>query len=132
MNWTPAKRKAHGEKIRAAWAKKRAQQVEAFAEVLATDDGLAGMTFAEMNALRRGAARPTYCKLIPDTVNAPPHYTFGKYEVIDVLEDWFPTDPLLWQVGKYIARWDKKGDPLENLKKAEYYLQRKIKQLEGK
>jgi len=39
-----------------------------------------------------------------DNVNHPNHYTFGRYEVIDVLEDWFPTDPLLWQVGKYIAR----------------------------
>jgi hypothetical protein len=43
-------------------------------------------------------------------VNHPGHYTFGKYEVIDVLEDWFPTDPLLWQVGKYIARADRKGN----------------------
>ncbi len=64
-----------------------------------------------------------------DMVNHPPHYTAGRFEVIDVLEDWFPTDPLLWQVGKYIARWDKKGDPLENLAKAQWYLQRKIAKL---
>jgi hypothetical protein len=64
-----------------------------------------------------------------DMVNRPSHYTFGKYEVIDVLEDWFPNEPLLWQVCKYLPRWDKKGDPLENLEKAEYYLKRKIAQL---
>ena len=28
-----------------------------------------------------------------DNVNHPGHYTFGKYEVIDILEDWFPADP---------------------------------------
>ena len=66
-----------------------------------------------------------------DFVNHPPHYTSGKYEVIDVLEDWFPNDPLLWQVGKYLGRWDKKGDRLENLEKAEFYLKRKIEQLRG-
>lgn len=56
----------------------------------------------------------------------PKHYTFGKYEVIDVLEDWFPHDPLLWQVGKYIARAVRKGKELEDLQKAAFYLQRRI------
>jgi hypothetical protein len=61
-----------------------------------------------------------------DPVNHPGHYTFGKYEVIDVLEDWFPADPLLWQVGKYIARAGRKGSLVEDLKKAAWYLQRRI------
>jgi hypothetical protein len=61
-----------------------------------------------------------------DPVNHPGHYTFGKYEVIDVLEDWFPADPLLWQVGKYIARAGHKGTLLEDLKKAAWYLRRRI------
>lgn len=65
-----------------------------------------------------------------DPVNHPQHYTFGKYEVIDVLEDWFATDPLLWQVGKYLARAGRKGDVLEDLKKARWYLDRKISKLE--
>lgn len=65
-----------------------------------------------------------------DEVNNPSHYTFGKYEVIDVLEDWFPTEPLLWQVGKYISRAAHKGKELQDLKKARFYLQRKIDQLE--
>lgn len=65
-----------------------------------------------------------------DEVNNPAHYTFGKYEVIDVLEDWFPRDPLLWNVGKYIARSPHKGKELQDLKKAQVYLQRKIDQLE--
>jgi len=64
-----------------------------------------------------------------DAVNHPPHYTFGKYEVIDVLQDWFPNNPLLWQVGKYIARADHKGRSLEDLKKARFYLDREIDRL---
>lgn len=66
----------------------------------------------------------------PDLVNHPPHYTYGKYEVIDVLEDWFPDDPHLWQVGKYIARAGRKGDILEDLRKAEFYLKRRIGMIE--
>ena len=64
-------------------------------------------------------------------VNHPSHYIFGKFEVIDVLEDWFPKDPILWQVGKYIARSPHKGTELVDLKKAMVYLQRKINMLEG-
>jgi hypothetical protein len=61
-----------------------------------------------------------------DPVTKPKHYTFGYFEVIDVLQDWFPQNPLLWQVGKYIARADHKGKPLEDLRKARFYLEREI------
>ncbi|MDR1250946.1 MAG: DUF3310 domain-containing protein [Treponema sp.] len=61
-----------------------------------------------------------------DPVNYPGHYTFGRFEVIDVLEDWFPADPLLWQIGKYIARAGRKGTVLQDLEKAEWYLRRRI------
>lgn len=64
-------------------------------------------------------------------VSHPSHYTFGKYEVIDVLEDWFPTDPLLWQVGKYIARATHKGTEQQDLEKAMQYLQRRINICKG-
>jgi hypothetical protein len=65
-----------------------------------------------------------------DPVNKPAHYTFGYFEVIEVLQDWFPKNPLLWQVGKYIARADHKGNALQDLRKARYYLQREIDRLE--
>jgi hypothetical protein len=61
-----------------------------------------------------------------DNVNHPAHYTFGKFEVIDVLMDWFDSDPLLWQVGKYIARAGRKGAALEDLQKAAWYLNKRI------
>lgn len=64
-----------------------------------------------------------------DLINHPSHYTFGKIEVIDVIED--------WQLGfhesnciKYVARAKHKGKELEDLKKARWYLDRKIGQLE--
>jgi len=64
-----------------------------------------------------------------DMVNHPKHYTFGTYEVIDVIED--------WQLGfhegncvKYIARAKHKGNELEDLKKARWYLDRKISDIE--
>jgi len=61
-------------------------------------------------------------------VGHPSHYTFSKFETIDVLEEWFPNDPLLWQVGKYISRAKHKGHLVEDLEKARWYLDRRIKQ----
>jgi hypothetical protein len=61
-----------------------------------------------------------------DMINHPPHYTFGKFEVIDVLMDWFSMEPLLWQVVKYIARAQHKGNFLEDLKKSQFYLNKRI------
>jgi len=34
--------------------------------------------------------------LTDDPVTKPKHYTFGYFEVIDVLQDWFPKNPLQW------------------------------------
>jgi hypothetical protein len=61
-----------------------------------------------------------------DMVNHPNHYNMTKYEVIEVLDEWFPNDPLVWQVVKYLARAKYKGNELEDLKKAQFYLNRKI------
>lgn len=69
--------------------------------------------------------------VISDPVNHPAHYTFSKYEVADVIEAW----GLGWALGsavKYIARAGRK-DPskeIEDLKKAEWYVRRRIATLE--
>lgn len=68
----------------------------------------------------------------PDMVNHPPHYQMGRFEVIDILEDLCPDDPLIWQVMKYCARYKHKGNPLQDLKKARWYLDRKISKMEKK
>lgn len=60
-----------------------------------------------------------------DPVKKPAHYNFGKFEVIDVIEDW-KLGYHLGNVAKYIARAPHKGEELQDLEKALWYLQRKI------
>jgi hypothetical protein len=68
-----------------------------------------------------------------EAVNHPAHYG-GKdnpYEVIKVIEAWgLDTDFFLATVIKYIPRAGKKGDALEDLQKARWYLDRKISNME--
>ena len=66
-------------------------------------------------------------ELKTDNINSPKHYTAGKYEVIDVIEDWGLNFRLANTV-KYIARHKHKGHPLEDLEKALWYLQREVDQ----
>lgn len=64
-----------------------------------------------------------------DAVNHPNHYNVGNIEVIDAIEAW----GLNFSRGnavKYIARADHKGRPVEDLKKAAWYIQREIERLE--
>lgn len=65
-----------------------------------------------------------------DIVNHPAHYTDGKIEVIEFIED-KNLDFCLGNAVKYISRSGKK-DPtkeVEDLEKAIWYIKRKIKQL---
>lgn len=64
-----------------------------------------------------------------DMVNSPPHYKSGGLESIDVIEA-FGLGFSLGNAVKYILRHDKKGKPLEDLKKARWYIERAIKNLE--
>lgn len=63
-----------------------------------------------------------------ENVNHPKHYNTGKYEVIDVIEDW-QLDFNLGNTIKYIARANHKGKTLEDLQKAQWYLTRAIDNL---
>jgi hypothetical protein len=73
-----------------------------------------------------------------DEVNHPSHYNEGRaFEVIEVLEDWAgrAPDPVLgglqWSCLKYQGRvWDK-ADPLKDLRKSRWYLDRLISKLEN-
>jgi len=66
-----------------------------------------------------------------DPVERPAHYSFGRFEVIDVIEDW-GLGFHLGNVVKYVARAPHKGEEVQDLKKALWYLQRHIKLTEGK
>lgn len=61
----------------------------------------------------------------PDTVNHPAHYKVGGIETIDFIE----AKNLGYNLGnvvKYITRADHKGNKLEDLRKAQWYLTRAI------
>ena len=65
-----------------------------------------------------------------EMVNHPSHYNMGKYEAIDVIEDW----QLNFNLGntvKYISRAGHKDDIVQDLKKALWYLEREIKRIEN-
>ncbi len=67
--------------------------------------------------------------LVDDPINHPTHYTFSQIEVIDAIEAW-GLKFHLGNVVKYIARAGRKGNRLSDLKKARWYLDREIRQLE--
>lgn len=65
---------------------------------------------------------------VKEIVNHPAHYNAGKIEVIDAIEDW----KLNFHAGnvvKYVARHKHKNG-IEDLKKARWYLDRLIANLE--
>lgn len=82
-----------------------------------------------------------------EAVASPGHYTWlgqslaalglsdaANVESWDVLDAAFPSDPLLWNCGKYLLRQGRKGGEgkrLEDLRKARQYLDRQIAQLGG-
>ncbi len=78
---------------------------------------------------RRDEDRP-FQEPVRNSVDHPAHYNAGKFEVIDVIEDW----DLCFNAGnvvKYIARAKHKGKELEDLRKARWYLDRLIANLEN-
>lgn len=67
-----------------------------------------------------------------DTINSPEWYRAGGIEAIEVAEAFFPNNPYLWDAFIYLARAGKKTiEPLEDLKKAQYYISRLIDKLEN-
>lgn len=65
-------------------------------------------------------------------VNHPVHYggADNPYEAIKVIEAW-GLGFHLGSVLKYVARAGKKGDALEDLRKAKFYIDREIARLES-
>jgi hypothetical protein len=65
---------------------------------------------------------------LTDNVNHPPHYKVGGIETIDFIE----AKSLSYNLGnvvKYLTRADHKGNKLEDLKKAQWYLNREVSKL---
>lgn len=66
-----------------------------------------------------------------EMVNHPKHYVSGGLEVIDVIEA-FHLGFNLGNVVKYVLRCGRKDDPVQELEKAKWYLERQIEQLKAR
>lgn len=70
-----------------------------------------------------------------DAVNHPPHYKVGGIEAIDYMKAKSTSEEfrghLRLTVLKYISRTGHKDDALQDLKKAQWYLNKLIEELEA-
>lgn len=68
----------------------------------------------------------------PDMVNSPPHYNQGDVECIDAIKaalgEHFPYHCTATAM-KYLWRWDAKANPVEDLEKAKWYIDKAIGEL---
>lgn len=81
-----------------------------------------------LHAMAQGRS-PMRMKQVADNVNQPAHYKVGGIETIDFIE----AKKLGYNLGnvvKYITRADHKGNRKEDLLKAQWYLNRAIKNLD--
>jgi Protein of unknwon function (DUF3310) len=67
------------------------------------------------------------------TVNHPRHYGGDvPHEVYKCLRAWgLESDALIWNAVKYLARADKKGNRIQDLQKAVWYITSRIEQLKS-
>lgn len=74
-------------------------------------------------------------KTKPDLVNNPPHYTVGGIETIDYIKAKLTPEEFIGylkgNVIKYTSRAGKKDDVIQDLEKAQWYMNRQIKELKG-
>ena len=72
---------------------------------------------------------------VVDVVNSPSHYKSGGIEAIEGIEASMEPEAyagyLKGSVMKYLWRYEKKGKPIEDLKKARWFLDRLIQKVEG-
>lgn len=72
---------------------------------------------------------------VADAVNSPAHYNSGGIEAIEAIEAALSDEgfrgALKANVLKYLWRYEKKAKPIEDLKKARWYLDRLIHKVEG-
>lgn len=65
-----------------------------------------------------------------DDINTPAHYHSGGIDVIGFAEKQFSKEQLTGShrinVIKYVTRFDKKGSPMKDLKKARFYIDKLI------
>jgi hypothetical protein len=92
-----------------------------------------GMTIKQVTAIREGITATTLRQMLMedevDMVNSPAHYTQGGIETYDFIR----AKKLGYELGnvvKYVTRAPYKGNHLEDLKKARWYLDAAISNIE--
>lgn len=91
-----------------------------------------GMTIKAVTAVRDGIEKmekPIKFVPVKDMVNSPDHYTQGGIETYDFIR----AKKLSYELGnvvKYVARASYKGNYVEDLKKARWYLDAAIRNVE--
>lgn len=69
-----------------------------------------------------------------DNVNNPQHYNYGKVECIEAIEESMTSESfrgyLKGNCMKYLWRYERKGKALEDLRKAQWYLDKLIDEVE--
>ena len=69
-----------------------------------------------------------------DNVNNPPHYNYGTVECIEAIEESMTPESfrgyLKGNCLKYLWRYERKGKALEDLRKARWYLDKLIDEVE--
>lgn len=113
------KKKPKAKKGKAQFKSKRSKLIQAVFQAAKQVDS------AERSVAKKDFVEVTYP--LPDPVNHPPHYKSGGIETIDFIE----AKDLNYRMGnavKYVSRAGKKegADPIEDLEKAVWHLQREI------
>lgn len=90
-----------------------------------------------LESMMINATKPKRVKvrLLDDPVNSPAHYTAGGIETIDYIKAKLTPEEyigyLKGSVIKYTSRAGKKADTIQDLEKAQWYMNRQIKELKG-
>lgn len=74
-------------------------------------------------------------RLLDDPVNSPAHYTYGGIETIDYIRAKLTPEEFIGylkgSVIKYTSRAGKKAELVQDLEKAQWYMNRQIRELKG-
>lgn len=143
MSWTKIDDRESDERIehesedvREAKAKGVTVEVEGVEWKLQASEKNNAEAMAEVaHKLSQGKAKLRKEKAKVDMVNHPPHYTTGGIETIDYIKAKLTPEEFIGylkgSVIKYTSRAGKKDDVVQDLEKAQWYMNRQIKALKG-
>lgn len=139
----PITKKVIDERLKLAKAEGEKKMVRVYTgtsgqSITAHVDQVTNLTLEQQQRLAENLGKPrlrmqggiTMIEPKADNVNHPAHYKVGGMETIDFIE----AKGLGYNLGnvvKYITRADHKGNLVEDLKKARWYLNREISKLDG-